>query len=267
MRRGVQRQGERGGILVNLVVLLFVAALCALVYFARHPIMRYVAESWVVDEPAPHADAIVVLGDDNYYADRATRATELYRQGVAGIVVASGRRLRPNAGMSELMEHDLVERGVPKEKIVRFAHDGDSTSEEAAALAHLAEERKWKSVVLVTSNYHTRRARYIFQKVFPAGIVVSVGSAHDGDFDPQRWWEKRKSVKLFAREMVGMLLALWELRGDGRGSAQQVAELSLAVLGPRRVYGFKSRGLWKKLALRFTASKCCNIFIFLGRNA
>jgi len=83
---------------VNLVVLLFVAALCALVYFARHPIMRYVAESWVVDEPAPHADAIVVLGDDNFYADRATHATELYRQGVAGIVVASGRRLRPMRG-------------------------------------------------------------------------------------------------------------------------------------------------------------------------
>jgi len=135
-----------------------------------NPIMRYVAESWVVDEPAPHADAIVVLGDDNFYADRATHATELYRQGVAGIVVASGRRLRPNAGMSELMEHDLVERGVPKEKIVRFAHDADSTSEEAAALAHFAEERKWKSVVLVTSNYHSRRARYIFQKVFPPGL-------------------------------------------------------------------------------------------------
>lgn len=265
MRRGVQRRGEQGGILVNLVVLLVVAALCALVYFARHPIMRYVAESWVVDEPALHADAIVVLGDDNYYADRATHATELYRQGVAGIVVASGRRLRPNAGMSELMEHDLVERGVPKEKIVRFAHDADGTSEEAAALEHLAEQHKWKSVVLVTSNYHTRRARYIFQKVFPAGIAVSVGSARDGDFDPQRWWEKRKSIKLFAREMAGMLLALWELRGDGRGSALQGAELRLGVLEPARVYSFGSRGLWKKLFLPFTASKCCNIFIFLSR--
>ena len=204
---------------MNLVVLLVIAALCVLFYFARHPIMRYAAEWWVVDEPAPHADAIVVLGDDNYYADRATHATELYRQGVAGIVVVSGRRLRPNAGLSELMEHDLVERGVPKEKIVRFAHDADSTSEEAAALAHFAEQRKWKSIVLVTSNYHTRRARYIFQKVFPAGIAVSVGSAHDGDFDPQHWWEKRKSIKLFAREMAGMFLALWELRGDGNGSA------------------------------------------------
>ena len=161
----------------------------------------------------------MVLGDDNFYADRATHATELYREGVAGIVVASGRRLRPNAGLSELMEHDLVERGVPKEKIVRFAHDANNTSEEATALAHLAEQRRWKSVVVVTSNYHTRRTRYIFQKVFPAGIAVSVASARDGDFDPQRWWEKRKSEELFFREMVGMLLALWELRADGHATA------------------------------------------------
>lgn len=208
---------------MNLVVLLVVAALCALLYFVRHPIMRYGAEAWVVDEPAAHADALVVLSDDNFYADRATHATELYRQGVAGIVVASGRRLRPNAGLSELMAHDLVERGVPKEKIVRFAHDADSTREEAVALAHFVEEHKWKSVVVVTSNYHTRRARYIFRKVFPAGIAVSVASARDGDFDPQRWWEKRKSTKLLAREMVGMLLALWELRGDGEGTARQGA--------------------------------------------
>ena len=239
----MQRQGEQGGILANLVMLLVVAALCALVYFVRHPIMRYGAEAWVVDEPAAHADALVVLSDDNFYADRATHATELYRQGVAGIVVASGRRLRPNAGLSELMAHDLVERGVPKEKIVRFAHDADSTSEEAVALTHFVEEHKWKSVVVVTSNYHTRRARYIFQKVFPAGIAVSVASARDGDFDPQRWWEKRKSTKLFAREMVGMLLALWELRGDGSGSARQMLELSLGVLGPGQVYPVGSRGL------------------------
>ena len=55
-------QGEHGGIIANLVALLFLAVLCALVYFARHPIMRFAAESWVVDEPAAHADAIVVSG-------------------------------------------------------------------------------------------------------------------------------------------------------------------------------------------------------------
>jgi uncharacterized SAM-binding protein YcdF (DUF218 family) len=200
--------------MANLLVLLFVVALCAVVYFARHPIMRYAAESWVVNEPAAHADAIMLLGDDNFYADRATRATELFRQGVAPEIVASGRRLRPNAGISELLEHDLIERGVPKEHILRFAHDADGTREEAVALEKLVEDHKWKTIVVVTSNYHTRRVRYIFQGVFPPSVAVTVASAHDGDFEPDRWWEKRKSIKLFARELLGMVEALWETRGS-----------------------------------------------------
>jgi len=218
MKENLNHRGEHGGIVTNLVALLFVLVLCVLVYFARYPIMRFLAESWVVDEPATHADAIVVLGDDNFYADRATHAAELFRQGVAPEVVASGRRLRPNAGVSELIEHDLVERGVPKDKIVRFAHDADSTREEAEAVAKLAQEHHWKSLVIVTSNYHARRTRYIFQKVIPSGMTLSVASARDGDFDPQRWWEKRKSIKLFARELLGLAEAIWELRGQEKAA-------------------------------------------------
>jgi uncharacterized SAM-binding protein YcdF (DUF218 family) len=233
MKKSLKKREERGGAVTTIVALLFLAALCAVVFFARHPIMRFAAESWVIDEPAPHADAIVVLGDDNFYGDRATHAAELFRQGVAPEIVASGRRLRPNAGVSELVEHDLVERGVPKEKIVRFTHDADSTREEAQALAKLAVEHHWKTLVIVTSNYHTRRTRYIFEKVFPARIAVSVASARDGEFDPERWWEKRKSIKLFTREIAGMAVAMWELRGEQKGyeNSQEVVEKKSAELG------------------------------------
>ncbi|MGB7437613.1 MAG: YdcF family protein [Candidatus Acidiferrum sp.] len=219
MKRRLTNKAERGGIITTLIALVFVFVFCAALYFARHPIMRFAAESWVVDDPAPHTDAIVVLSDDNFYADRATHAAKLYRQGVAPIVVASGRRLRPNAGISELMEHDLVERGVPKDKILKFAHDADSTREEADTIGKLATANRWKSLVIVTSNYHTRRARYIFSRVLPAGITVSVSSARDGDFDPERWWEKRKSIKLFTHELAGMAETMWELRNVNRSTA------------------------------------------------
>ena len=214
MKLPAHRRSERGGIVGHLIALLCLALLCAIIYFARHPIMRFAAGSWIVDEPAARADAIIVLGDDNFYADRSTRAAELSRQQVAPVVVASGRRLRPSAGIAELEEHDLIERGVPKEKILRFAHDADSTREEAEGLAKLAVDHHWKSIIVVTSNYHTRRARYIFEKIFPAEISTSVASARDGDFDPERWWEKRKSIKLFAREIAGMVVAMWELHGE-----------------------------------------------------
>ncbi len=165
MRLGRANSHESGGILVNLIVLVSFVIFCAVLYLARHPILRFTGEWWIIEDQLEKADVLIVLSDDNFYADRATRAAELFREGKAPVIVASGRRLRPGAGIAELMEHDLVERGVPKDKIVRFAHDGESTLEEAEALARLAKERKWRSAIVVTSNYHTRRARYIFQRV------------------------------------------------------------------------------------------------------
>ena len=239
MKVSRQNKGQRGGIVANLVALLFVVLLGVAVYVARHPILRFAAESWIVNDPAAHADAILLLGDDNFYGDRATQAAQLFRQGVAPVVVASGRRLRPSAGISELMEHDLIERGVPKEKVLRFSQDADNTREEAIALGRLTKEKGWKSVVVVTSNYHTRRVRYIFQKVFPPGVEVSVASARDGDFDPEHWWEKRKSVKQFLGELVGMVAAVWELRNDG-GQGEKSAARSTVFLQAMDQNGTKS---------------------------
>lgn len=211
MKRCRPRPSEAGSILIKLIVSLFLLTFFLGLYFVRHPIFRFAAESWVIEDPLEKADALIVLSDDNFYADRATRAAELFREGKAPLVVASGRKLRPSAGIAELMEHDLVERGVPKNKILRFAQDGDSTREEAEALAKLAKTKKWHKAIVVTSNYHTRRARYIFRHVFPQDIDIRVASARDGDFDPENWWEKRESTKLFFREITGMMVTIWEL--------------------------------------------------------
>jgi hypothetical protein len=58
--------------------------------------------------------------------------------------------------------------------------------------------------------------------VFPAGITVRVASARDGSFDPERWWEKRESIKLFGRELAAMVVAMWELREPEKQSTMTV---------------------------------------------
>lgn len=209
------RRGERGGIISTLIALLFVLVLLGGIYLARHPLLRLVGESLVVEDPLEKSDAIIILSDDNFYADRATRAAELFRQNLAPLVVASGVRLRPNAGIAELMTHDLVERGVPRDQIVAFPQDADNTREEAEALLILVREKNWKSVIVVTSNYHTRRAKYIFGKIFANHATVRVASARDGDFDPAHWYQHRKSVKRLVHEVAGQFLAWWELHGQG----------------------------------------------------
>ncbi len=227
MRPGRANQNELGGIFLNLIVLLCLVIFCAVLYLIRRPILRFAAETWIVEDPLDKSDALIVLGDDNFYADRSTRGAQLFREGKAPLIVASGRRLRPNAGIAELMEHDLIERGVPRDRIVRFVHDADGTVEAAQALTRLVRERKWHSVIVVTSNFHTRRTRYVFQHVFPESVEVRVASASDGDFDPQHWWEKHKSLKELTQEFAGMVANWWELRGkrEKKETTQSVVDL------------------------------------------
>lgn len=205
-----RRHSQRGGIITTLVALLFLALLCVGIYLARHPLLRLAGDQLVVEDTLEKSDAIIILSDDNFYADRATRAAELFRQNYAPLVVASGIRLRPYAGISELMTHDLIERGVPKERILAFPQDADNTLEEAKALKGLVYQKGWKSIIVVTSNYHTRRARYFVRKVMPDFIRVEMASARDADYDPAHWYENRRAQKRFVHEVFGLVVAHWE---------------------------------------------------------
>jgi uncharacterized SAM-binding protein YcdF (DUF218 family) len=204
-------RAEHGGIIFRFISLVAFVAILVLLYSLRHPLLHLAGWFWVVDEPLEHADAILVLGDDNYTGDRAAHAAELYREGLASRVVASGRMLRPNMGLAEMIARDLEAHGVPSGSVVPFSSHAANTREEAEALRDLVIHRGWKKILVVTSNYHTRRARFIFGRVFPVGVTVRVSAAQDSGFDPGRWWETRQGLKIFFNELLGYVVARWEL--------------------------------------------------------
>ena len=222
------RLSQRGGIFFRLLFLLSFLFMVFLLYHVRHPLLHLVGSFWVVDEGPVAADAIIILGDDNYQADRANRAAELMKAGWAPRVVASGRYLRPYATIAELEEKDLIERGVPQSAIIRFAHHAENTRDEARDISQLISSRGWKRVLVVTSNFHTRRARYICSRAFPSGTVLRVVAARDSDFDPANWWQSRLGVKIFTHELVGMLVAMWEMRHED-------ARTESSALNPRPI--------------------------------
>jgi len=223
---------QRGGIISSLLFLIFLAALFFLLYLVRHPLLRLAGGWWVVSDPLQHADAMIILGDDNFSGDRAARAAELYQAGWAPQVVASGRMLRPYAGVAGLIQRDLESRGVPAAAIITFDQHAENTRSEAEALRDLVAQRHWHRILVVTSNYHTRRARYVFGKIFPSDVSVLIESARDSDFDPDRWWETRSGVKVFFNESVGYCYAIWELRRT-EPAAQPSGSASWRSLGDR----------------------------------
>ena len=203
---------ERGGIFLRLMFFTFLAVLLAGLYLIRHPLLRVAGNFWVLDETPQSSDAIIILSDDNFNSDRAVRAAALYKDGWAPRIVASGVMLRPYAGIAELIQHDLVARGVPESTVVKFPHRARDTREEAAAISELVKEHGWKRILIVTSNFHTRRAGYIYERTLPPGTELRMIAAADSDYVPESWWTHREGIKIFFHESMGFLVALWEMR-------------------------------------------------------
>jgi uncharacterized SAM-binding protein YcdF (DUF218 family) len=203
---------EHGGIISKAIFLIFVIFVVFVLYVVRHPLLRAAGRIWIVDQAPEKSDAIVVLGGDNYEADRAARAAELFKAGLAPTVVASGRYLRSYASAAELTQRDLTERGVPTDHIIRLTHHAENTLDELVVIERVATQNNWKSVLIVTSNYHTRRSHMICSDIFPQGIAVRVVAAPDSDYNPDDWWQHRIGQRIFFHEALGYFVSEWEVR-------------------------------------------------------
>lgn len=183
-----------------------------MLYLLRGPILRGFVEWWVVDEPLEPAQAIVVLAGDNREGQRVRRGVELLQAGLAPRLVLSGASLRSNFSEAKLMEQDALAFGAQPEQLLPAPHDADSTLEEALALRAVLARHNFRNIIVVTSNYHTRRARLIFRGVYQKqGTIVRVSAAPDSRFRPASWWQDPEGFKLLWFELQKSLYARWKL--------------------------------------------------------
>lgn len=209
---------------VVVVGLLIIAGFTAL--------LRYGGYALVQTDPLPkHADVAIVLdGGDVGLRARTAEGVHLLQQGVVGRVMLS---LPPKSywGKSVPQEASSYFRKRFGRRIVSqmafCISNGDSTIEEASALRWCLETAGWRHVILVTSNYHTRRAGDIWRSALHGAhppFQLWIDGVQDGTFNPSDWWRNRKYVKTWIFEATKLG---WEsIFGDGPWKQQPVtAEL------------------------------------------
>jgi uncharacterized SAM-binding protein YcdF (DUF218 family) len=157
----------------------------------------------ITEDPLHPADAILVLGGESREGDRVAHAVKLYMRGLAPLLVVSGTPMGFRTHEAEVMQRHAEFLGVPAARILAVKHNADSTREEAGVVVPVLKARGLKEVILVTSNYHTARAKRIFERVAgPAGPRFLASPARDGLFDPNGWWLRRRDAKTFAFEAI-----------------------------------------------------------------
>ena len=150
------------------------------------------------------ADAIAVFSGDN--GPRTERGVELLKEGYADYLILSGGKVYDDVTMAELMKNHAIKLGVDESKIL-IDDEAATTNENADFTADIIEENNFKSVIVVTSDYHTRRSKLAMEKALEDTLIdgekvfVSVTPSKEEKFTT-KWWTSGNSVIMVISEYL-----------------------------------------------------------------
>jgi uncharacterized SAM-binding protein YcdF (DUF218 family) len=188
-------------------------AAIVLVGFAHASLFRGVASFLIVEDPLEPAAAIVVFGGQLPF--REMEAARLYRAGWAPqVVIVRGLRREEAKALRnlrievkegwELSREVLIRQGVPPSAIVVPEAEAAGTLEESRVAVRALKPENLP-VILVTSKYHTRRARLTWNYVTQGRSKAVVRAAGRDPFDPAWWWHEPRFALAVVREYLGLV--------------------------------------------------------------
>lgn len=163
----------------------------------------------IVSAPLASADAIVVMSGSSAYKERTDKAAQLYREGRAPLVLLTndGQRggwssaQQRNPYFFERATDELIKAGVPEASIRIVPGVAESTREESQVIRDYAVNERFRSLLVVTSSYHSRRAlRSLRSACAETGITVGLepSSAAPAAF----WWLHEQGWRTVGVEFV-----------------------------------------------------------------
>lgn len=174
---------------VLVAALLFLGLLIAV----HRPLLGRMGAWLAVTTPVHSVDLVVALGGDR---GRQEKAAALFNRGLAGYVLFVGADAR---------ERDYGCLGLPPDRCLPLAPAAYTTGEEAVATRAVARAMRFRSVMIVTSPYHSRRALWIFRRAFrDSGVEALISPSPNPTFRMDSWWRSHVGCKVVIGELVGI---------------------------------------------------------------
>jgi len=154
------------------------------------------------ESPSPSDVILVLAGETNH---RPQRALELLAQGYGQKIILD---VPTNATLYEFTQVQLAQKYIqdlPQGSAMSICPiDGLSTKSESDDVARCLARANAHSVLIVTSDFHTRRALSVFRRLIPGYQYSIAGARDDQQFGP-RWWTHRQWAKTFVDEWLRLL--------------------------------------------------------------
>ena len=186
----------RRRLVLNCAAALLLLAIAA--YLSRSLWLGALGRALVEDDGPAKADAIVVLGGD-VWGMRLEMAARLVKAGYAPVVLISGAPAAYGANEADLAVPFIAREGYSAAWFVPLHNAAMSTREESLLLLGELRQRQARSVILVTSDFHTARAARTLRaaaRALGCRLEVRVVAAPDRYFRPDSWWRNREGRKI-----------------------------------------------------------------------
>jgi len=183
--------------------------LTAAIALAVGLIVRFLAlpalPDWLAARDEPLAsDLAIALGGESS-GSREAGAAQLWRTRRVRAVLCSGRALLWHVNEADAMAAHVRALGVPEDRIFR-SRAGESTAEEAAHILPIVRARGVRSVLLVTSLTHSRRARALFRRAWRGtGIRVLSCPVDSPSFRRDHWWARVRDRHVILVELLSWI--------------------------------------------------------------
>jgi len=165
----------------------------------------------LIDEDNPvKAEAAFVLSGNS--TERAQKAYNLYQQNYINKIYTTGSQINDvlmavdvQMTDAELTQKILLDMGIDS-SIVTPIDIGTSTFEESEEILGYSQQKGFKRIIVISSKFHTRRIRSVFNKKFhEAGIEVFVIGADPLKYKIEDWWNYEQSLIFVNNEYIKMV--------------------------------------------------------------
>lgn len=136
--------------------------------------------------PLRLADAIVVISGGET-DQRVAEGVELFQQNWAPVMIMSGAARDEGISNAAAMQQMAVKLGVSVDKIL-LDEEARDTLDNAKNVRSLIQVHGIKSIILVTSPYHQRRALLTFRHFLGDEFTIINHSAADSAWRKNGWW-------------------------------------------------------------------------------
>jgi len=173
-----------------LKILIAFAIILGLLYIGHGFILEKSGRYLYYKDELKPADVIVILAGEE--TERVEYGAKLFKEGWArkDRIISAGGPVVWKYTWASLMQEHAIHLGIPKNAILLEDRSRD-TEEDARFTKAIMNKYGYKSCILVTSSYHSRRATRIFREIMGNEIKV-ISAPSDSWFKFDEWWKRRR---------------------------------------------------------------------------